>query len=85
MKLRESATFSFSKFENRSKTEVLAAISNFGKYRNYWFFGQNSMKSCVAGKFDARFEKLVSFYVRKLSLKKKRGGVCLRKIALKVV
>jgi phage terminase large subunit len=63
----------------------LAAISNFEKYRNYWFFDQSAMKSCIAGKFDSRFEKFMSFYVKKLSLEKKRGGVCLRKVALKVV
>jgi len=43
------------------------------------------MKNCIAEKFDFRFEKLMSFYVRNLCFKKKRGGVCLRKIALKVM
>ena len=43
------------------------------------------MKNCIAEKFDSRFEKLMSFYVRILHLKKNSGGVCLRKIPLKVV
>ncbi len=85
MKLSKCATFSFSKFRNRLNTDVLAAISNFGKYRNYWFFDQNLMKSCIAEKFDSRFEKLMSFYVKKVSFKKILGRVCLCNIALKVV
>ena len=69
----------------KSGIYILAVISNFYKYRKYWIFIQNSMKSWIAEKFDSRFEKLMSFYVRKFCWKKNSGGICLRKIALKVV
>ena len=63
----------------------MAAILNFNKHRNYWFFIQNTMKNCIAEKFDSRFEKLMFFYVRGLCFKKNPGRIWFRKIALKVV
>ena len=85
MKLKISAFFLFSKFKNRWNTDILAAILNFYKYRNYLFFYPKTIKNWIAEKIDSRFEKLMVFYVRKLCFKKISGCICFRKIALKVV